>query len=94
MRLIDYAPNVISALAANGPTAQTELTELVFGSSGRGNAGLVNSLFPLCVRRGWVTMTQTGRKKMFAVTDAGRAAVGAGDPHTNWNFETHTFNEA
>lgn len=93
MKLIDYTPNVLAALRG-GEMKQTELTEAVFGLSGRGNSHLIGSLFPHCVRRGWVTVQQRGRSKVFTLTPAGAAAIGDGDPHANWNFTYHNFNQA
>lgn len=67
MRLIDYAPYVLLALR-NGPVKQTDLTEAIFGSSGRGSPALINSLFPYCIRKGWVTMTRRGRAKVYSLS--------------------------
>ena len=93
MKLIDHAPHVIKELVEAGrPVTQTDLTELVFGSSGRGDTGLTRSLFPYVIKRGWVTTQKKGRSTLFEVTDLGRKMIGTDDPHANWNFETHTFN--
>lgn len=91
MLLIDHAPDVIQALCNAGPTKQTDLTEMVFGSSGRGNTGLTKSLFPFVVNKGWATSRKLGRSTEFEVTDLGRSLVGIGDPHANWDFTKHCF---
>lgn len=93
MLVIDYAPCVLDALRAAGELNQGDLCEAVWGSSGRGNSTLTNSLFPLCVRRGWVSMSKRGRSHVFALTPAGLAKlppVGA-DCHATWDFERHDF---
>jgi predicted ATPase len=71
MRVIDSAPFVLEALA-NGPMNQGELTEAVWGTSGRGNRTLVNSLFPYLERRGLITITKRGRSIVYEITSKGR----------------------
>jgi len=90
MKVIDSAPMVLAALR-NGPMLQTDLTEAVWGSSGRGNSTLTTRLFPFCIARGWVAMTTRGRAKLFTLTDLGRKLLGTGDDDANWDYTTHRF---
>lgn len=71
--LLDYLKNVVKEVADAGSITQTDLTVAVFGTSGRGNKMLIDSLFPYAVRKGLVCMTARGRSKIYTVTDAGRA---------------------
>jgi hypothetical protein len=70
-RLIDYIPEVIHEVQQAGEINQTELTERVWGTSGRGNTSLTQVLFPEMVDRGYLTMRKAGRAKMFSVTQKG-----------------------
>ena len=70
-RLIDYIPEVIHEVQQAGEINQTELTERVWGTSGRGNTSLTQVLFPEMVDRGYLTMRKAGRAKMFSVTQRG-----------------------
>jgi len=70
-RLIDYIPEVIYEVQQAGEIAQTELTERVWGTSGRGNTSLTQVLFPEMVDRGYLTMRKAGRAKLFGVTQTG-----------------------
>jgi predicted transcriptional regulator len=70
-RLIDYIPEVIHAVQQAGEINQTELTEAVWGTSGRGNTSLTQILFPEMVDRGYLRMRKAGRAKMFSVTQKG-----------------------
>lgn len=68
-RLIDYAPAVIDELRKQGPLNQGDLTEAVWGTSGRGNTSLTQTLFPWMVARGMMKMTQKGRTKLFSLPE-------------------------
>jgi hypothetical protein len=70
-RLVDYIPEVIDAVRQAGEINQTDLTEAVWGTSGRGNTSLTQILFPEMVDRGYLTMRKAGRAKMFSVTQKG-----------------------
>jgi predicted transcriptional regulator len=70
-RLIDYIPEVIHEVQQAGEINQTELTEAVWGESGRGNTSLTQILFPEMVAKGLLTMRKAGRAKMFSVTQRG-----------------------
>lgn len=70
-RLVDYIPEVIHAVQQAGEINQTDLTEAVWGESGRGNTSLTQILFPEMVARGFLTMRKAGRAKMFSVTQKG-----------------------
>jgi hypothetical protein len=70
-RLIDYIPEVIYEVQQAGEINQTELTEKVWGESGRGNTSLTQILFPEMVARGFLRMRKAGRAKMFSVTQKG-----------------------
>jgi len=70
-RLIDYIPEVIYEVQQAGEINQTELTEAVWGTSGRGNTSLTTILFPEMVDRGYLTMRKAGRAKLFSVTQRG-----------------------
>lgn len=77
MRVIDFTPYVLGALVrAGGSANQGALTEAVWGSSGRGNRTLVNSLFPFMERKGWITIRRAGRSIVYSLTEAGREAAG------------------
>jgi predicted transcriptional regulator with HTH domain len=68
-----YVPEIIQAIQkAGGERAQTALTEDVWGTSGRGNPGLVNA-FESMVTLGLLTMEKRGRSKVFRVTPKGQA---------------------
>lgn len=64
-RVIDYAPDVLAALAA-GPLTQGKLTEAVWGSSGRNNLSLLG-LLEYLVGKGRITLTRRGRAKWYAL---------------------------
>ena len=70
-RLIDYLPEVIHEVQPAGEINQTELTERVWGTSGRGNTSLTQVLFPEMVDRGFLRMRKAGRAKLFSVTQRG-----------------------
>lgn len=70
-KLKDYIPEVVHAVRQAGEINQTELTEAVWGTSGRGNTTLTQVLFPEMVARGLLTMRKAGRAKMFSVTQKG-----------------------
>ncbi len=70
-KLKDYIPEVIHAVQQAGEMTQTDLTEAVWGTSGRGNTTLTQVLFPEMVDRGYLTMRKAGRAKMFSVTQRG-----------------------
>jgi predicted transcriptional regulator len=70
-KLKDYIPDVIYEVQQAGEINQTLLTEAVWGTSGRGNTSLTQVLFPEMVARGYLTMRQAGRSKMFSVTPKG-----------------------
>ena len=70
-RLVDYIPEVIHEVQKAGEINQTELTEAVWGTSGRGNTSLTQILFPEMVARGYLTMRKAGRAKLFSVTQRG-----------------------
>jgi len=70
-RLIDYIPEVVYEVQQAGEINQTELTERVWGTSGRGNTSLTQILFPEMVSRGFLVMRKAGRAKMFSVTQKG-----------------------
>lgn len=70
-KLKDYIPEVIHAVQQAGEINQTELTEAVWGTSGRGNTSLTQILFPEMVSRGYLVMRKAGRAKMFTVTQKG-----------------------
>lgn len=72
--LYEHMIHVLEVLN-NGPEMQTNLTEKVWGTSGRGNTTLTNALFPAMVDRNLVTMEQRGRAKVFAITDKGRQYI-------------------
>lgn len=54
MRLIDALPYVLTALRTQGPTSQTDLTIMVFGTSGKNSPKLTKSLFPQMVSQGLI----------------------------------------
>lgn len=70
-KLKDYIPEVVHAVQQAGEINQTELTERVWGESGRGNTSLTQILFPEMVARGMLVMRKAGRAKMFSVTQKG-----------------------
>lgn len=70
-KLIDYIPDVVYEVQQAGEINQTELTERVWGTSGRGNTSLTQVLFPEMVARGYLVMRKAGRSKMFSVTQRG-----------------------
>lgn len=70
-RLIDYIPEVVYEVQQAGEVNQTELTERVWGTSGRGNTSLTQILFPEMVARGYLKMRKAGRAKLFSVTPKG-----------------------
>ena len=73
MAIIDYIPCVLEeVLNAGNNVKQTDLTEMVWGTSGRGNTTLTGSLFPYMVGAGLMTMTKSGRSKIFSVTEKGK----------------------
>ena len=73
MKIIEYIPFVLEALvAAGGSMKQTDLTVAVWGTSGRGNTTLTQSLFPYMVGVGLLNMTTKGRSKTFTVSDKGQ----------------------
>ena len=68
MKVIDYAPFVIEALKeSNREMTGSDLSEAVWGTSGRGNTKLTNSLFPHMVRTGTIVMRQKGRAKYYSL---------------------------
>lgn len=71
-KLKDYIPDVIYAIQqAGGRITQTNLTEAVWGTSGRGNTTLTNKMFPAMVDLGLINMEVKGRSKIFSVTPKG-----------------------
>lgn len=70
-KLKDYIPEVIHEVRQAGEINQTDLTEAVWGTSGRGNTSLTQILFPEMVARGLLTMRKAGRAKVFSVTQKG-----------------------
>lgn len=73
MRIIDNIPEVV--YAAREEIMQTDLTEKVWGESGRGNTTLTTKLFPFMVDRGYLTMRTRGRAKIFQATSKGIAQM-------------------
>lgn len=71
MKLIEFTPFVIRAVGDEVEINQSELTEKVFGTSGRGNTNLTNILFPLMIRQGYLIMIKKGRSKVFSLTEKG-----------------------
>lgn len=70
-KLKDYIPEVIHAVRQAGGMSQTDLTEAVWGTSGRGNTSLTTALFPSMVSLGLMTMEKQGRAKVFRATAKG-----------------------
>lgn len=70
-KLKDYIPEVIHAVRQAGEMNQTDLTEAVWGTSGRGNTTLTTVLFPSMVSLGLMTMEKRGRAKVFRATAKG-----------------------
>jgi hypothetical protein len=68
VRTISFAPDVIRCLA-DGPMTQTQLTEAVWGTSGRNNPNLVNLLRHM-TDRGEITMTKRGNAKVYRLPDS------------------------
>ena len=65
MRVIDYAPFVLEALQeAKKPMTQTELTEAVWGSSGRNSPKLV-LLLNVMVNRRQIKRYKHGNAKLY-----------------------------
>ena len=69
-RTIDYTLGVLDNLRNSGPMNQGDLTESIWGTSGRGNATLTTVLFPYMVRQGYMSM-QGKRPKIFSITAKG-----------------------
>lgn len=74
-RLKDYIPEVVHAVKRAGEINQTDLTEAVWGTSGRGNKNLTDILFPSMVSLGLMTMEQRGRSKIYRVTAKGHRTM-------------------
>ena len=72
MMLKDYAPYVCMVLVRDGMSNQTELTEQVWGTSGRNSPRLTKNLFPAMVDWGYLKLEKWGRTKMYSVTDKGK----------------------
>lgn len=72
MRLVDYIPEVIHAVSEAGEINQTDLTEAVWGTSGRGNSSLTKVLFPEMVCKGLLTVRKAGRSYLYTVTEKGK----------------------
>lgn len=70
-RLIDYLPDVVHEVSKAGEINQTDLSEAVWGTSGRGNTSLTTKLFPAMVSMGYLTMRTAGRTKLFTTTPKG-----------------------
>ena len=68
--VLDYIPHTLAAVTQFPGVAQTKLTELVWGTSGRGNPRLIN-LFNYMVRDGLLTRTQRGRSITYTTTQKG-----------------------
>ena len=73
MALIDYVPNILKAVADAGEINQGDLTEAVWGTSGRGNKTLTQTVFPyLVIDKRMLAQRKRGRAIMFSITDKGR----------------------
>lgn len=70
-RLVDYIPEVVNAVRNAGVINQGDLTEAVWGTSGRGNKSLTSILFPEMVSKGLLIQKKSGRSIMFEVTEKG-----------------------
>ena len=74
-QLKDYIPDVVWEVQQAGEIAQTELTERVWGESGRGNTTLTKQLFPAMVDLGYLSQRKAGRSILFSVTPKGVAKM-------------------
>lgn len=67
MRTIDFIPHVLTALREAGrELTGSDLSEAVWGTSGRGNPKLTNGLFPYMVERGLLAVRTKGRAKYYS----------------------------
>ncbi len=68
MRVVDYVPYVMKALREAGrEMTGSELSEAVWGTSGRGNPKLTQVLFPHMVAKGYLKVREKGRAKYYSV---------------------------
>lgn len=75
MRVIDSLPHVLAALDINGPTGQTDLTVITWGTSGRGAPKLTQGLFPYMEEKGLIQSHKRGRTIVYQLTGKGRQAL-------------------
>lgn len=74
MTLSEFSPFVLKAVSI-GPINSGDLSEAVWGTSGRGNPSLTKVLFPHMERTGLMKMEKRGRAMVYTITDAGRVKL-------------------
>jgi len=70
-RTLDYTLHTLDAVRKAKTINQGDLSEAVWGTSGRGNSTLTQVLFPYCVSKGYMVMTKRGNAKTFSLTQKG-----------------------
>jgi hypothetical protein len=73
-RAIDYTLGILDILKDGMAMNQGDLTEAIWGTSGRGNSTLTTVLFPYMVRQGYMTL-HGKRPKLFVITEKGRQVL-------------------
>lgn len=72
-KMWDYVPAAVQAADKEPGITQTDLSERVWGTSGRGNTNLTKGMFPAMVTLGYLRAEKKGRTIRYFATALGKS---------------------